>query len=213
MKKRLLFFALTALLLTLFTITTDADAFPYIEVEGFAIPDYLTLVDNGDGTSSLDVEYRFDVVNSMFDAEMVFLSLEFEGDIFTGFSETLHDGSSSWIDPSDWTVSEASTPWGSTYLLAYAGTPVAEGESLSGRINLTLYTEALTSVSWTDASGVFHDWDEGQIWAQSWYALDSHCGGDGGSTAVPEPGVMLLLGSALLVLGLTGRRAGVAGRR
>jgi hypothetical protein len=234
MKMRLLFFTLGAILLAFLTSVPVAHAFPYLEVEGSAIPDYSTLVNNGNGTSSLDVEYRFDVINSSSNsAEMIALLLVFEDDIFTDYSLNLSDGSSATIEPSDWSVYHWSFS-GNTYVFAtnlgYSGTPVREGETLSGKLNLTLYTEALTSVNWLDSADMTHDWSTGQVWAQPFlygYTDYYSCGvgtcvgyGSGstvegsGSTAVPEPGTILLLGSALIGLGLMGRKVrSRAGRR
>ncbi|GBE37349.1 hypothetical protein BMS3Bbin07_01514 [bacterium BMS3Bbin07] len=211
MKKRLSVLVV-GIVIILFASFSVSEAYPFIEVEGYVLPDYSTLFDNGDGTSSLDVMYLFDVAYSAGGAEMNSLSVEFEKDIFVGYSFTLSDGSSAWVDPSDWTAIIDETP-DSYYVLASGGTTIGEGESIRGMLNLTLYTEALTNVSWYDSSDILHDWGEGQIWSQSWMAGDTLGGGDGGSTAVPEPGSILLLGSALVGIGLMGRKIRMAGRR
>lgn len=175
--------------------SNNAEAFPFIEVEGFVNPNPTgsVVTDNGDGTSTFsDVDYWFNVTGSIFGAEMDFLSLEFEGGVFVSI------GTISGIDPADWSTFVFPSPSGSSYQLASAGTTLGVGETLSFTMSdVIVYNSALSDPSM---------WQEGQVWAQSWYAGDTIGGGDGGSTAVPEPSTLLFLGSGLLGLGLLGRK-------
>ncbi len=184
-------------------LSTRAEADPFLEVEGWALPDYGTvIIDNDDGTSTVDVNYRFDVLTADGTA-MNFLSLEFEGDVFASvdtFNVTT---------PGDWVSVMVTSSSGNQYRLSGGATTLGAGESLYITARVTVYDWALT-----DVSGPSGEWSEGQLWAQSWSVSGTsipigslaYTPTDGGSTAVPEPGTLLLLGSGLIGLGILRRR-------
>ena len=169
-----------------FFVAGSAMAFPYIEVVGVVAPYAATWIDNGDNTTTLKgLEYTFHVTDNISNASMKTLSLEFETDVFKSVSNPIS------VNPTDWTFRDWSSS-DSYYEVAFAGTPINVGQSLTLSIDVIIFNAAFTDAAL---------WGEGQIWGQSFTAMDTLGGGDGGSTApVPEPATMLLLGSGLIGL-------------
>ena len=175
------------MILAICLVSGSAMAFPFIEVEGFVYPSAATITDNGNGTSTINgLTYIFNVTgDGGFGAEMNFLSLEFENDVFQSVSTAFE------YSPENWISSNLSSI-GSWYTMSSAGTTIGIGESLKFAVDVVIFNDALTDDSL---------WNEGQVWGQSWYASDNMRGGDGGSTApVPEPATLLLLGCSLVGL-------------
>lgn len=180
-------------MLSVFLVAGSAMAFPFTEVEGNVNPYASTITDNGDGTSTLTgLQYTFTVTDSMLSAEMNFLSIEFGGDIFVSVSNE------QFLQPTDWSVNQLTSPMGNIYELASAGTTIGVGESLQFTVDVIMNNTAFTDSSL---------WQEGQTWGQSWWSGDTLDGGDGGSTApVPEPATVMLVGTGLLGMIAFGRK-------
>lgn len=186
MMKKLLIVLMALMLACLFS-TSYVQAYPFIEVEGYVSPG--SYVNNGDGTSTFsEISYLFTVTTADFGAEMDFLSLEFESDVFDSV------GTLSGINPADWTTATLTSSSGSVYQIASAGTTLGAGQSLSFTMqDVVLFNDALSNPLL---------WQEGQFWAQSFVAGDTLGGSDGGSTAAtPEPGTLLLLSSGFMGAG------------
>jgi hypothetical protein len=181
-------------MLSVFLVAGSAMAFPYTEVEGNVNPYAATITYNGDGTSTLTgLQYTFTVTDSMLNAEMDFLSLEFENDVFTSVS------SLNFVNPPDWTPLLDFSTFGSLYKISSGGTTIGVGESLQFTVDVVMNNAAFTDSSL---------WQEGQIWGQSWLSGDTLRGGDGGSTSspVPEPSTVMLVGTGLLGMIAFGRK-------
>lgn len=176
---------------------SNVDAYPYVEVEGFVKSALGTITDNLDGTSTISqVDYLFRVIGADFGAEMNYLSLEYEDEVFLSMGALVN------LDPADWAVTNpplTSSITGSTYQIVSAGTTIGVNETLEFSVlNVVMYNDAFTDPTL---------WQEGQVWAQSWMANDTLGGGDGGSTSVvPEPGTIFLLGTGLIAAGYYVRR-------
>lgn len=184
-----------------------ADAWPYIEVEGFVNPYTGTVSNNGTTTRFGKVTYTFNVMTASplsvdnpstpwFDpwnppvdlpSYMNGLSLEFEKDVFKSI------GAVTFSDPDDWAYYMYEIA-GSRYELGVAGetgTLLGVGDRLVFSVeDVVVYNAALVPGNKL--------WQEGDIWGQSWDADDTLGGNDGGSTTlVPEPGTLMLFGSGL----------------
>ncbi len=181
--KKVTVFVLSVLLLLSFGVMQSSDAVPLLEVSGFVNPADAVVTDNLDGTSTFSqLDYLFRVDTATEGATLNRLKVEFESDVFFNMGTVLVDY------PSDWTYQVYNT----SYELGTAGTALVEGEVLRfSMLNTTVYTAAITDSSL---------WDEGQVWGQSWDAIDitflpDPIVSDGGSTAVvPEPGTFVLFG-------------------
>ena len=169
-------------------------AYPFVEVEGFVDPSAATFLDLGNGTINVaGLLYSFSVTGADGGAELNYLSLEFEPDVFKSVLSNPYG-----YVPNDWTSSLIESSSGSTYAISTAGSTLGMGENLTFAIDVLMYSAALSDSAL---------WNEGQVWGQSWFAGDTLHGGDGGSTApVPEPGTLLLLGTGLLGLASFRRR-------
>ena len=187
MKKHLKILALA--IMAVFLVAGNAMAFPYTVVSGSVNPYGATITDIGGGLSTVTgLEYTFNVTGSMYGAEMNGLSLEFENDVFVSVS------SLTFLSPGDWIASPDFTFCGSVYKISSAGTFIGVGEYLQFAVDVTMYNDAFTNPSL---------WQEGQVWAQSWFSGDTLGGGDGGSTVhTPEPATVLLMGAGLGIFGL-----------
>ena len=191
--KKSIFCILTILIMLSFGGLTTVHAAPYIEVEGFVDPTAATtIVDNGVTTTFSEVFYHFNVITADLGSMMDFISLEFEGDVFSSV------GSLAFNSPTDWNSSTITSSSGNLYQLLSAGTALGQGHQFMVTVSdVAVYNEALTG----DAL-----WQEGQMWGQSWLAGDTFGGRDGGSTSlasipvVPEPisSTLFLVGGGLL---------------
>jgi len=151
---------LILLILSVFLVAGFAMAYPFIEVEGYVNPYAATITDIGGGKSSVTgLQYTFTVTDSSAGAEMYKLSLEFGGDVFLDVDNLL------FIQPTDWDVLELTSGSGNIYELASAGTTIGLGECLQFTVDVIMYNAAFTDPTL---------WQEGQIWGQSWTALDNH---------------------------------------
>lgn len=190
MKKLMRFLILS--MLSVFLVAGSAMAYPWIEVSGLVDPG-TAITDNLDGTSTLlGVEYTFCVDAADDGAEMDYLSLEFENDVFMDvFNFTF-------VHPTNWMHSRLNSSGGSIYEIASAGDTLGEGGYLQFTVDVTMDNAALTDSSF---------WNEGQVWGQSFTAGDTLGGAEGGSTApVPEPSTILLMGTGLLGIMGFGRK-------
>ncbi len=194
MKKRVnIIVAMVVMLLAVGCWSGRAIAFP-LSVSGSANPDSSSLTSIGGGLSTIDVEYNFRVFeDNGFGASMSFLTLEFENDVFTdGAILGIASPSSSWSN-----VGFFDGPTIHYEFFSGADGDIGLGDSLRINANVTIFDLALTDGSL---------WNEGGVWEQSFSGTSAPFGTFGGSTAVPEPGTLLLLGSGLLSVGFWGMR-------
>ena len=110
-------------MLSVFLVAGSAMAFPFIEVEGNVNPYAATITDIGGGQSNVTgLEYAFTVTDDGFTgAEMNWLSLEFENDVFTSVS------SLTFVNPTDWMPLLDLSISGSVYKISSAGTTIWSG--------------------------------------------------------------------------------------
>lgn len=181
MKKTIIF--LTAFTLFSFAALSSVYAYPSIEVEGFVDPYSAgSIVDNGTTTTFSELTYYFNVTYADPGAEMNYISLEFENDVFASFGSVISS-------IPNWNYSLLPSA-DSIYQIGSAGAPIGMGDQLLFVMeDVEVYNGALID----DAL-----WQEGQIWGQSFSATDSLGGRDGGSTSAlsPEP-----ISSTLFIVG------------
>jgi hypothetical protein len=144
------------------------------------------------GTLTGTARYYFEFSNPS--VNELWLSLQFEGDVFD--IGQLDSGDVNMVNPLFWLDSTSSEP--NFKYVEVSGFPINSGNSpIIFDVNYKLLADPSTL-----------NWDEGQVWGQSYAMLGTsgtNLAVSGGSTApVPEPATMTLLG--LGILGLFGLR-------